>query len=334
VTNFGEKSGLYGKLQRFANEVHAANTSEYASLMKGVGIMPEGIHNNPVVFNLVLDLAWHREKVQVEEWIKAFVTARYGVKNESIQQAWQLFLETCYSSFDKVQEGPSESVFCARPSVNVTSVSSWGTRIRNYDTEKFKAAVKLFVSASKEMRGSNTYQIDMVDFVRQVLSNQGEVVYKEMVNAYAQQDISLFKERSSLFLSLIERQDSLLSCSEHFQLYHWLKQAQDFGKTRSEKELALKNAKIQITFWGPDDPKTDLHEYANKEWNGLMSSFYLPRWKMFTDNCVAKLEGRSSAEPNYFLFERNWCNKADVYKPMIRLGAAKQEQIVNRILNY
>lgn len=331
VTNFGEKTGMYGKLQRFANEVHRAVNSEYASLMKGVGVMPEGIHNNPVVYDLVLDLAWHPEKVETSDWIKSFVIARYGKDNEKIQQAWQIFLQTVYSSFDKSQEGPSESVFCARPSINVTSVSTWGTRERNYNMAKFKEGVKLFVAASDEMKNSAAYQVDKIDFVRQVLSNQGEEVYKDMVTAFEQKNIDLFTKQSTLFLSLIKLQDSLLSCNEQFQLYSWLNQADDFGKTPAEKKLAIRNAKTQITYWGPDNPATNLHEYANKEWGGLMKYYYLPRWERFVKESLAELKGEKSSTPDYFTFEQNWSNQPDLYPP-IRISANEQDQIITRIL--
>jgi alpha-N-acetylglucosaminidase len=331
VTNFGEKNGLCGKLRRFADEVHKANTSECASLMKGVGIMPEGLHNNPVVYDFVLDLAWHTEKVETTKWIKSFVIARYGKNNALLQQAWHGFLQTIYSSFDKYQEGPNESVFCARPSLNVTSVSSWGTRARNYDVEKFKDAVKLFVSVSDEMKNSTTYQIDKIDMVRQVLSNTGEDVYKNMIAAFEKKDIDLFTKESSTFLSLMKMQDSLLSGNKHFQLHTWLKQATDFGKTAYEKKLALKNAKTQITYWGPNNPETELHEYANKEWSGLVKYYYLPRWEMFVSECKEKLRGGSPAIPGYFKFEQDWSNKANLY-PSIKISLMQQEKIIRRIL--
>ncbi|MDH7464202.1 alpha-N-acetylglucosaminidase [Chitinophagaceae bacterium 26-R-25] len=332
VTNFGDKSGLYGKLQRFSNEINRANKSEFAPLMKGVGIMPEGINNNPVVYDFVLDMAWHTEKVEAEDWIKSFVLARYGKTNEKLEQAWQIFLQTVYSSFDKYQEGPSESVFCARPSAKVTSVSSWGTRARNYDMARLQEGVNLFVAASKEMSNSATYQIDKIDFVRQVLSNQGEIVYRDMIAALEQKDIDAFSKKSALFLSMIKLQDSLLSCNEHFQLYSWLKQASDFGKTPAEKKLAIKNAKTQITYWGPDSPSTDLHEYANKEWSGLMLHFYLPRWEHFIAESMASLKGENSSAPfNYFLFEQNWTNQSDLYPPL-KISGTKEEQIISKIL--
>ena len=332
VTNFGGKSGLYGKLQRFSNEIHRADESSFASFMKGVGIMPEGINNNPVVYDFVLDMAWHTEKVEAEDWIKSFVLARYGRANEKIQQAWQIFLQTIYSSFDKYQEGPSESVFCARPSANVKSVSSWGTRARNYDMARFQEGVNLFVAASQEMNNSATYQIDKIDFVRQVLSNHGEIVYHDMIAAFEQKDIHAFSKKSALFLSMIKLQDSLLNCNQHFQLYSWLKQANDFGETPAEKKLAIKNAKTQITYWGPDNPSTDLHEYANKEWSGLMLHFYLPRWEKFVAESMASLKGEKSSAPfSYFSFEQNWTNQTDLYPPL-KISKAREEQIISGIL--
>lgn len=331
VTNFGEKSGLYGKLQRFANEAYRAITSEYAAYMKGVGIMPEGLHNNPVVYDFILDLAWHKEKVEATEWIKSFIKARYGRENKNAEEAWQIFLQTVYSSFDKYQEGPGESVFCARPSLKIKSVSSWGTRDRNYDLEKFKEGVRLFVAASAEMKNSSTYQIDKIDFVRQVLANKGEEIYKNMVTAFEQKDIALFTTQSNLFLSMIEMQDSLLSGNGHFQLHGWLKQAYDFGKTAADKKIALKNAKTQITYWGPDDATTNLHEYANKEWSGLMKYFYLPRWEMFVKECKAQLNGEKPQPTDYFSFEQNWTNNPDLYKQE-QITDAHLEKIINVIL--
>jgi alpha-N-acetylglucosaminidase len=98
----------------------------------------------------------------------------------------------------------------------VKSVSSWGTRARNYDVAKFREGVQLFVTASKEMNTSTTYQIDKIDFVRQVLSNQGEAVYKNMVSALEQKNVDAFAKTSALFLSLIKLQDSLLNCNAVF----------------------------------------------------------------------------------------------------------------------
>jgi alpha-N-acetylglucosaminidase len=306
VSNFGEKTGLYGKLQRFANEVYRAKNSPFGSCLAGIGIIPEGIDNNPVAYDLMLELAWHSDKVDVKEWIKNYTRYRYGKSTRAVDKAWQLFLETVYSSPEVYQEGPSESIFCARPSVAVKSVSSWGTRNRNYDTSRFEEAVRLFESASDEFAQSETYQVDKIDFERQLRANKGDAVYQEMVSAIRNNEKEAFKRASHLFLQMIRQQDSLLSGSSYFSLNKWLGKANDFGKTSAERSISIKNAKTQITYWGPDNPATALHDYAHKEWSGLLSTLYLARWEAFVEEMIGRMNGRAARDIDYFGMEKDW----------------------------
>lgn len=331
VTNFGDKNGLNGKLQHFADEIHKIRTSPYISLAKGVGIMPEGLGNNPVVYDLILSLAWEKEKVSVNQWIVDFVFARYGENHPELIQAWDVFLQTIYSSPHQRQEGAPESVFCMRPSLENKSVSTWGSRDRLYDTERFKKGVELFVLVDDKMKNCSTYQIDKIDFLRQVLANKGEAVYEKMLKAFQNKDKKSFEKESDLFLSYIELQDDLLSYNSYFQLYSWLKQADDFSKTPYEKALSLKNAKTQISYWGADNPTTNLQDYAHKEWNGMLRFFYLPRWKMFITHCKQVLDGKNSPVPNYFSFEKAWTELPDMYVAQ-QLSAKKQKDIIKKIL--
>ncbi|NLU95216.1 alpha-N-acetylglucosaminidase [Chitinophaga sp. Ak27] len=309
VNNFGEKLGLYGKLQRFADETWRAAHSPYASLFKGTGIMPEGIHNNPVVFDLMLELAWHQEKTDVKEWIKSYVRYRYGSDDADLQAAWQGLLATAYSSFPQYQEGPSESIFCARPTLTDRPVSSWGTRKRNYNTADFAAAVATFLKAAPKMKNNATYDIDAIDFQRQVNANKGEDIYTSMVTAYEQKDLAAFKQSAASFLALIQQQDLLLSGNPHFRLDSWVNAARNLGQTPAEKALLVRNAKTQITYWGPDNPDTDLHEYANKEWGGLLRSYYLPRWKMYIAALTSQLEGKQVPPVDFFSWEKQWAGQ-------------------------
>jgi alpha-N-acetylglucosaminidase len=89
---------------------------------------------------------------------------------------------------------------------------------------------------------------------------------------------------------------------------------------------------MQITYWGPDNPSTDLHEYSNKEWSGLMLHFYLPRWEKFVAESLASLKGEKiTASFNYFSFEQNWANQPDLYSPL-KISKAKEDQIISEIL--
>jgi alpha-N-acetylglucosaminidase len=332
VSNFGEKNGIYGKLQRFADEVYRARKSPYGKFLSGIGIIPEGIYNNPVAFDLMLELGWHNDHVDLKQWIKKYQEYRYGKSTPELEKAWQLLLKTAYSSPDIYQEGPSESIFCARPGIDIKTVSSWGTRKRNYDTAQFKEAVKAFASAAPQFKGSETYQTDLIDFVRQVQANKGDLVYKDMMDAIQARDPEKFKASSLQFQQLIRQQDSLLNNNRYFTLNRWLQQAIAFGSTTQDKVIALKNAKAQLTYWGPDtNPKTDLHEYAHKEWAGLLSSLYLSRWKRFMEEQLDKMEKPGAEMPDYFKMETTWAERPDLYAPKLLSDKALKE-LINQIL--
>ena len=58
--------------------------------MKGVGITPEGIENNPVMYELLYELPWREQRFTRSEWLKEYVQARYATDDATLHQAWQL----------------------------------------------------------------------------------------------------------------------------------------------------------------------------------------------------------------------------------------------------
>jgi alpha-N-acetylglucosaminidase len=323
VNNYGEKSGLYGKLQFFANEVNRINTGPYKNLCKGIGIMPEGIHNNPVVYDLMLELGWREQKIAVKKWIKDYVQYRYGTDNDTLQLAWQIFLQTAYRSFPEL-DGLPENIFCARPAWNIEHVTRWGSRKRNYDTAQFAAGVKLFVSTYASLSESKTWLIDAIDFSRQVLANKGDVVYRQMDSAFAEKDSLLFKKKANEFLNLILVDDSLLSLNKNFRLDSWLDAARQLGETSYERDLFEKNALTQITFWGPDNRASNLRGYANKDWSGLLKTFYFPRWKMFIEQACQQLRGQPNHTIDYFSIAKDWTSKKNMSAETIHIESKEQ----------
>lgn len=56
----------------------------------------EGAENNPMMFELMCELPWRPEKFTKEEWLKDYLFARYGVRDEKIEKAWTLLANTIY----------------------------------------------------------------------------------------------------------------------------------------------------------------------------------------------------------------------------------------------
>lgn len=308
INNFGEVTGMFGDLPRIASEPVRAANGPYGRTLVGVGALMEGIDNNPVVYDLLFQMAWHERPVDLDHWIAQYAQYRYGQTTPELIHAWRLLLQTVYSSASAPQ-----SIFCARPSLHVKGASTWGNTQIAYDPAKLELAAREFLSAKSTLATVDTYQIDSVDLVRQVLTNRGLLLYRQMIDAYQLQNKPRFLQTSSAFLQLIRDLDSLLSTRREFLLGDWLAQARQMARTGAERSLFEKNARTQITYWGPDDPATDLHDYAHKEWSGLLRDFYLPRWEMFVHELTARLDGKPAADPDYFSFERRWTEQHNSY---------------------
>lgn len=332
VSNFGEKNGLYGKLQRFSDEVAVASQSPYKHLLAGVGIIPEGIHNNPITYDWTLEQSWLPAGSSIESWLETYLRGRYGKVEVEALEAWRLLLRSVYSSPKVRQEGPSESLFCARPAHDIRSVSTWGTHERHYDPQLVEQAAKLFLVAETKYKGSETFHTDKLDLLRQVLSNRGKSLYHEMMQALKAKDATTFEALSKRFLKLIKLQDELMSLSPFFRLDYWLGHYKRFARgDKDEARQAIRNAKMQYTIWGSEEnPKTDLHEYAHKEWSGLLGSLYYDRWARFIDREVRLLRGETVKPIDYFALELAWVNDPAI-PATPRITSARYRQILREL---
>lgn len=330
VTNFGERPGINGKLQRFVDEVYRASNGEFAQYMKGVGILPEGINNNPVTYELLLELVWHQDKIDVEQWIESYITARYGRMTNEVRAAWKMMLKSIYSSEVGYQEGPPENILCARPSLELKSVSSWGRLAKKYDLKLYKEAALLFAKALPEFRNVRTYRIDLIHFLRQVIANEADSVFADVVDAYQAKDMKKFEKETDKFLAMIDTENELLSQDPFFRLSTWQQQAKDAGGTSAEKSNNLHNLMMLITYWGEHVTSEDnLHDYAYKEWAGMMNTYYKERWIVYFDYLCAQLRGEQAKAPDYFHWEREWVEKN--LKMADDAPRMSLEEIVNKI---
>ena len=62
----------------------------------------------------------------------------------------------------------------------------------------------------------------------------------------------------------------------------------------------------QITLWGPSE---QINDYASKQWAGLISSYYVPRWRIFVDYLSATAKGvfnETALKAKLETFEVGW----------------------------
>ena len=148
LLNYGGNVGLHGKMDNVIDNFYLAKADPHASAtLKGVGMTPEGIENNPVMYELVMELPWRPDRFTKEEWLKEYVKARYGVDDPVVQAAWTNLANSIYNSPKNLtQQGTHESVFCARPAEDVYQVSSWSEMKDYYRPQEVIEAARLILA--------------------------------------------------------------------------------------------------------------------------------------------------------------------------------------------
>ena len=66
--------------------------------MIGTGITPEGINQNYVMYELMNEMGWRSEPVELAPWLEAYSHRRYGAMNEFTLQAWKLLGRSVYNA--------------------------------------------------------------------------------------------------------------------------------------------------------------------------------------------------------------------------------------------
>lgn len=317
LENFGANVGLHGRMDQLLNNFYLTKNNPLAAHLKGIGLTMEGSENNPVMFELMCELPWRPEKITKESWLKEYLAARYGAKDEKIEQAWMILADGIYNCpFGNNQQGPHESIFCGRPSMNNFQVSSWSKMENYYDPTSTEAAARLMLEAADKFRGNNNFEYDLVDIVRQALADRGRIVYNRAIADFKSFDKRSYARHSKEFLNLLLAQDRLLATRSEFRVGRWINQARSLGNTPEEKDLYEWNARVQITTWGNREcaDKGGLRDYAHKEWNGILKDFYYKRWEAWWKMLQGVLDGGEMQDIDWYAMEEPWTLQHNPYK--------------------
>ena len=314
IPSFGGNEGLYGKLNYYANDIPEALANPKKGALCGIGAAPEGMGTIPVVYDLLYEMAWRTTAPDVEKWLSAYQTRRYGSYDVNAAEAWRILGNTVYDC-NTMQEGCSESIFCARPSLDPQTASSWGTSKLYYDPTALVKALDLLLKASNKLSASDAYNYDVTDITRQVLANYAQIKIQKIRTAVGKKDLAKFRVESNGFLELMRDQDLLLSTRKEFMLGTWIEFAHDKATNKEERKLYEWNARTQITVWGNREGSETggLHDYANKEWSGLISDFYLPRWEIFFKSLSQQITGAPETKTDYYAWEEQWTHQQNSF---------------------
>ncbi|WP_316798100.1 alpha-N-acetylglucosaminidase [Pedobacter frigidisoli] len=313
--NFGGNTNLFGRMDVVATQPAAALRHPQSGKMKGIGLSMEGIEQNPVLYELMMANVWTSKPINLDNWLPEFVRNRYGTPDVNAITAWLILRQTVYKvPEDRYIRDGAESIIQARPTLD--SLSRWAKTTLNYHEKDLLPAWDELIKASAACKTNDGFQYDLVDVTRQVLANYALPVQRKFVEAYRKKDLQTFKTESHKFLQLIDDLDRLLATRKDFMLGPWVSQARAWGTTAKERSLYEMNAKDLITLWG--DAKSPLNEYACRQWSGLLSDFYKPRWEQFFSKLEQSMAQGKEADLNQFkdeisAWEWKWVNTRKDY---------------------
>ncbi|XAR63467.1 Alpha-N-acetylglucosaminidase [Bertholletia excelsa] len=344
--NFGGNIEMYGILDAIASGPIDARMSKN-STMVGVGMCMEGIEQNPVVYEMMSEMAFRGDNIQVQEWLKSYSQRRYGKAVLQIQAAWEILYGSIYNCTDGIA-GHNTDFIVKFPDWDPSPPPSGMSRQDDehkllkphrygrfilsdtsssfpqahlwYSTQDAINALRLFLNAGSYLHDSLTYRYDLVDLSRQVLSKLANRVYLDAVTAFQHKDAKLLSSNSQKFLQLIRDIDKLLAADDNFLLGTWLESAKKLASNSAESRQYEWNARTQVTMWFDNTRfyQSKLHDYANKFWSGLLEDYYLPRASTYFSHLLKSLKQNVSFNleewrEEWIAFSNEWQSGRKLY---------------------
>ncbi|UKT65897.1 alpha-N-acetylglucosaminidase [Pedobacter mucosus] len=313
--NFGGNTNLFGRMDVVANAPTEALKNPKSGKMNGIGLTMEGIEQNPVLYELMMENVWRSEPIDLKIWLPKFVLNRYGKVNQNALKGWEILRKTVYNvPQEKYVRDGAESILQARPTLD--SSSRWARTTLNYNERDLLPAWDEFIKATPICKQSDGFQYDLVDITRQVMANYALPIQRKIIAAYQNKNLKSFEIESKNFIALIDDLDRLLASRKDFMLGPWVNSARKWGNNSKEKALYEMNAKDLITLWG--DANSPLNEYACRQWSGLLSDFYKPRWEIFFNRMEESLNKKTQFNLDKFnddikSWEWRWVNQRKDY---------------------
>lgn len=216
--NYGGFRALYGNMSLLATDPINVQQAvpEY---FLGTGITMEAIDQNPVVYEFMSEMAFHRTAPNVEKWVVEYADRRYGLSASDVTiqakfaagAAWSLLLKSNYAGESPYNHNPwsRRTLITLRPTWDMSENIA----------QPAGALVDVWSMLQRVgLTSSNAYNYDLVDVGRQVMGNLFYDVYALALSAYNRKDAVQFSYTSTALLRMIEDWDKLLATHKSYLL--------------------------------------------------------------------------------------------------------------------
>ena len=269
LLNFGGNTLLNGRVRNLSGNLDRCREQGGPNLV-GVGSTLEGFGTNPYYHAFFLGRAWDTG-MSVDDWIDMHADSHAGRPDTLNRRLWKEIIDDAAPQY--TGSGVSAN---GHPKLG----KWWRWTVKYPDIKGITPTMRIWREMLSVPSSTEAYRYDLVNLGRQALGDQFDI-YKDSLEAgFARRDSSAVKAVKEQMREVMEDTDALLACMPEFSFGDWLQAARNWGDTPEEKDYYEHDARMILTVWGD---AINLTDYANRQWSGLVSSYYEPRWLMFCD---------------------------------------------------
>ncbi|MBO4571022.1 MAG: alpha-N-acetylglucosaminidase [Bacteroidales bacterium] len=294
--NFGGNTMMAGNVRLVCDSLENA-LAKAGENLQGIGSTLEGFDCNPFMYEYVLEKAWEPAEggeplhCNLPGWATAMASWRAGSTDSCAIAAWKLL-------FKKVYGGPSRpgqsSLVTIRPTFG--KYRTYYARPKtDYSDADLLEALELLLKADAS---GAAYSFDVANLARQLLANLYLTVFADYEEAFKAKEREKMASLEKELVGIIDDLELITGTQRDFLLGKWIEDARAWGATPEEADYFESNARNLLTTWSGEDML--LNDYASRQWNGLLSSFYKVRWTMFFDAVNAALDAGEEFDEDHY----------------------------------
>jgi alpha-N-acetylglucosaminidase len=300
--SLGGRPGLHGALDVVADMPGRIRASGDGGTLVGVGSTMESLGHDPIVYELLSDVAWDGGVDDLDSWTAGYLRRRYGRDDPAVTEAWGAIIRLCYLGPER--SGPPTSVVISRPTLGQGLAPRVPLNLAGPLQSEVEAGALaeawVVLATAAEKASAPGLDRDVVEVGLDVLARRAALLQRDAVDAFQAADRGRLLEAGAAFDALLLAMDDLADSHPDFRLSTWIERARSWGDTEARADQLEADAKRLLTCWV--EPGHVLEDYAGRHWSGLLAAYYLPRWQLWW----AALLGGEDFERDLAELEQRW----------------------------
>ncbi|MDQ4052991.1 MAG: alpha-N-acetylglucosaminidase [Actinomycetota bacterium] len=285
--SLGGRPGLHGALDVVAAEPGRIRASGDGGSLVGVGSTMESLGHDPIVYELLADVAWNGGVDDLDAWTTSFLRHRYGRDDPEVRRAWDTIVRLCYHGAEL--SGPPTSIVISRPTLGKGLAPriplNLASPLQTPAAADELAGAWEVLAAATEASSTPGLERDVVEVGLDVLARRAALLQQQAVAAFGSSDRDGLVRSGVAFEAALLTMDGLADAHPDFRLGTWTERARAWGETPARADQLEEDAKRLLTCWVA--PGHVLEDYAGRHWSGLVAAYYLPRWTLWWEALLA-----------------------------------------------